>query len=182
MYFGEPGDTEFGSAFAIWVNSSDVPWTQQRFTLAHEVGHLLLGHVSEILVEPSTDAADAVERAPRPRKAKETNANAFASGALSDYETLDREWDRDPSPAGVARLAASLGMSFSAMVNALRDHFPAFRGDLPDPSVTPVRHAYDSAGLPDTYYWFESLRNQKRLSPLISRSEILARVLEHHLG
>src|SRR5690606_2966797 len=27
---------------AIWVNSHDVPGSQQRFTLAHELGHILL--------------------------------------------------------------------------------------------------------------------------------------------
>ncbi len=60
---------------AIYINSAHAP-TRQRFTIAHEIGHVLLGH-------PPADKLSTEEK-----KSIEAEANIFAGEFLVPYDSL----------------------------------------------------------------------------------------------
>ncbi|MEU3529141.1 XRE family transcriptional regulator [Streptomyces sp. NPDC038707] len=102
----------------VLVGRTDV-WTRQRFTLAHELGHILAGDATEELltehVAPSVDQDQA-----------EIRANAFAAELLMPHEevtqsateigSMDRgallslSWDYQVSPSAMATRLRTLGI------------------------------------------------------------------------
>ena len=104
------------------VVTSKLPLSVQRFTLAHELGHLLLGH------ESSFD--DTVEFAGRNathwKNAQEAGADAFAAELLAP-KTLLRQaaerhgWTRAAlkKPLNIYQLSLRLGISYKAACWAL---------------------------------------------------------------
>ena len=63
----------------IGVNSSH-PQTRQRFTIAHEIGHLVLQHAGEIFVDQTVMKRDA--KSSRAVDRQEIDANRFAAELL----------------------------------------------------------------------------------------------------
>jgi len=107
-----------GARKVIVVNHKHSP-VRQRFTIAHELGHLVLHkgepvHVDEgfriNLRDPRSATAEEVE---------EIEANAFAANLLMPAAWLKREIDRDqldPSDEdALGRLATRYGVSLHAM-------------------------------------------------------------------
>jgi Zn-dependent peptidase ImmA (M78 family) len=75
------------------VYNSEHPHGRQRFTVAHELGHLLLGHLEEFHIDIS--ARDAPEDRPGHDPAQETQANLFAANLL-----MPAEWVREAVASG----------------------------------------------------------------------------------
>jgi Zn-dependent peptidase ImmA (M78 family)/transcriptional regulator with XRE-family HTH domain len=105
-------DPETGAAYVL-INS-DKPRVRRRFTIAHELGHLALGHLhgGEVIVDETVRAGSPPER----------EANAFAAGLLmpeagvvGGWERLQRRLGEQPSTIDwIVWLAASFGVSDQA--------------------------------------------------------------------
>ncbi|MFJ6530574.1 helix-turn-helix domain-containing protein [Streptomyces longwoodensis] len=102
----------------VLVGRTDV-WTRQRFTLAHELGHILAGDAREQLltehVAPSVDQDRAEIRANAfaaellmPRE--EVTQNAAAIGGLDRGALLSLSWDYQVSPSAMATRLRTLGI------------------------------------------------------------------------
>jgi Zn-dependent peptidase ImmA (M78 family) len=85
----------------------------QRFTLAHELGHLLLDQdrASRMIVASGPWAPLEVEQ----------RANAFAAAFLTPIPLLDKVWRPNPTLVDIRAMAHSLAVSFSALVNRLQN-------------------------------------------------------------
>lgn len=97
----------------------------QRFTLAHELGHILLGH--ETSLDQDIDVSGRFT--PHAQPIQEVAANTFASELLAPrrlmLETCQRHaWNSQAlsNPANVYQLALRLGISFQATCWALLGH------------------------------------------------------------
>lgn len=118
-----------GAASHVVVNSTHHP-NRQRFTVAHECGHLVLHHrtgdrlfidktmsVYKRVGASSSGAYQEADSTTSPRE--EAEANQFASALLMPRELVDkqiREHSIDLSnEVGVARMAAAFGVSEQAM-------------------------------------------------------------------
>jgi len=155
---------KLGDAFAIWVNSFDVPGTQQRFTLAHELGHIFLKHVQTHRVEMAS-SPDAVTSVGAPdRRSQEVYANAFAAGLLAGYDAVSPVWDRDLSAASIADVAARLGVSYQVAINALDRHMSRqVEGSFKSFANEYVTAAMRAAGHTDFHDWSEGRRDHRRV-------------------
>lgn len=88
----------------------------QRFTLAHELGHLLLDQdrATQMIVASGPWAPLDVER----------RANAFAAAFLMPIPVLDAAWESThnvPTSDEIRRMAGNLAVSFSALVSRLQN-------------------------------------------------------------
>ncbi len=105
-------DPQTGAAYVL-INS-DKPRVRRRFTIAHELGHLALGHLhrGEVVVDETV----------RGRSPWEREANAFAAGLLmpeagvtGGWQRLQRRLGERASPIDwIVWLAASFGISDQA--------------------------------------------------------------------
>ncbi len=105
-------DPQTGAAYVL-INS-DKPRVRRRFTIAHELGHLALGHLhgGEMVVDETV----------RGRSPREREANAFAAGLLmpeagviGGWQRLQRRLGERASPIDwIVWLAASFGVSDQA--------------------------------------------------------------------
>ena len=105
-------DPETGAAYVL-INS-DKPRLRRRVTIAHELGHLALGHLhgGEVIVDETVNGTSRQER----------ESNAFAAGLLMPAQgvkgALGRLRDRlgeNPNPTDwIVWLAASFGVSEQA--------------------------------------------------------------------
>ncbi|WP_035287750.1 ImmA/IrrE family metallo-endopeptidase [Actinokineospora spheciospongiae] len=94
----------------------------QRFTLAHELGHLLLdqGRAVEMAVASGPWAPAAIEQ----------RANAFAAAFLIPSPVLNRSWTASTTDVDhVRNFARSLGVSFSAVLRRLQNTALISRAD-----------------------------------------------------
>lgn len=81
-----------GNKFFILYNGDTRELTPQRirYTLAHELGHIMLGHFNDDTSMLSRKGFSELEY-----KHLEAEANAFASELLSPNELIPPEWDKD---------------------------------------------------------------------------------------
>lgn len=177
-------DAPFGATLrldgvlSIWVNSHDVPATQQRFTLAHELGHILLRHTDLTHVESTTTPDQAASEGTPDQRAREEHANAFAGGVLYDYDRIRSHWDGETMPQSVAHVAVNLGISFEAALVGMKIHLKdAVTGiDASARTVQPYE-AFRTAGYGAFVDWYYSLANQKRVPAVLAYSELLEQAL-----
>lgn len=95
----------------IFVNSQH-PTSRALFTLAHELGHLLIGHDGSIAVDDNFVGDTRAER----------QANAFAAAFLMPEEKVDqyiKTYDRGPE--SLARMTYDFGVSFESLVFRLHN-------------------------------------------------------------
>jgi len=95
----------------IFVNSQH-PTPRALFTLAHELGHLLIGHKGSITVDDNFVGDTQIER----------QANAFAAAFLMPEEKVDqyvKNYDRGPE--SLARMVYDFGVSFESLVFRLHN-------------------------------------------------------------
>jgi Zn-dependent peptidase ImmA (M78 family) len=110
-------DPETGAAYVL-INS-DKPRVRRRFTIAHELGHLALGHLlgGQVIVDETVGG----------KSPEEKQANAFAAGLLMPTEgvrgAVKRLRKRLGDPANpvdwIVWLAASFGVSEQAVAYRL---------------------------------------------------------------
>jgi Zn-dependent peptidase ImmA (M78 family) len=164
---------------AIWINSAGVPGSQQRFTLAHELGHIMLRHVEATRVEPDTTPDLAATTGSPARQTAEQHASAFAGGVLCDYDRLIVAWDGEISPVSVARVAAHLGISYEASIVALKTHLRRKVSGI-DQSARQwsVSRAFEAAQLGETFELFQAQRNRRRVPGNLDRGDVLEMVLD----
>jgi Zn-dependent peptidase ImmA (M78 family) len=90
-------------AAIVWVNGRQ-PKTRQRFTLAHELGHVRCGHEAKVDV-------DTVETLNRTDKPVEVQANAFSAEFLLPRAAVKEAFEQPPRLDEVVELAARYGVS-----------------------------------------------------------------------
>jgi Zn-dependent peptidase ImmA (M78 family) len=93
----------------LWVNGRQ--WQpRQRFTLAHELGHVCCGHDGALPVE-TFETLDG-----RPTNPREVQANAFAAEFLVPRSGMERLIDAEPTLDHVVIIAAHYGVSSIVVV------------------------------------------------------------------
>ena len=102
----------------IGVNALD-PGFRQRFTIAHELGHLLLHEDTDLQVDQHAFLAFRNLKSSSTNDPKEVEANQFAATLLMPEEllrqcVLDLEGDRDLENS-ISKLAQQFGVSEQAM-------------------------------------------------------------------
>jgi Zn-dependent peptidase ImmA (M78 family) len=101
-----------GADVVLWVNGLQAP-VRQRFTLAHELGHVHCGH-------DGTMAVDTFETlAGRTTDAREVQANAFAAELLAPADGVRALLDGEPTLDDVVLVAARFGISTIAALYRL---------------------------------------------------------------
>jgi Zn-dependent peptidase ImmA (M78 family) len=101
-----------GPRSVLWVNG-DQPLVRQRFTLAHELGHVRIGHA----VGMNVDAVSVL--AGETRDAREVQANAFAAEFLAPRAGVVALVDGEPGLETVVDIAARFGISTLAALYRL---------------------------------------------------------------
>lgn len=125
--------------FRLIIVTQTPTWTRQRFTLAHELGH--------ILARDAEDDAVAEHVSPgKSRSFNEVRANAFAAALLMPRDEVAADARGDIDFYGIGKLAWGYQVSPSAMATRLKalglidsDHYKDAMG------VT-TRHAAQAAG------------------------------------
>lgn len=178
-------DAPFGATLrlydtlAIWVNSYDVPATQQRFTLAHELGHIMLRHADDSRVEPASTPEMAASTGDPDQREREEHANAFAAGVLYNYDSIAGLWDGEIRPESVAHVAAGLGISFEAALVGMKTHLgPKVSGIGAAARELKPYEAFRSAGHGDYVDWYFSLTNVRRVPDILRYPELLEQALD----
>lgn len=100
-------------AFRLILVSSQGAATRQRYTLAHELGHLIAGDSQDIKVDENVWGV---------RSATETRANAFAAGFLMPAEPLRQVLETEGiSDASIASLLGRYRVSLDALAFRLHN-------------------------------------------------------------
>src|SRR4051794_24151087 len=92
-----------GTGSIVWVNAAQSV-ERQRFTVAHELGHVCCGHEGTAI---DTDATLFGQG----RDSHEVQANAFAAELLAPRVGVEALVEPDPTLEDVVRLAAHFGIS-----------------------------------------------------------------------
>jgi len=110
-----------GKNYAL-VNARHHP-NRRRFSLAHELGHIILRHNVEDLEEVSTMDTPPESRDSIPRDAREKEANMFANALLMPLEMLKKEHAK--KGADIESLANTFSVSQEAMTIAVMNNLNA---------------------------------------------------------
>jgi Zn-dependent peptidase ImmA (M78 family) len=110
-----------GTSIVIGVNAADAP-ARQRFTIAHEIGHMLLHANEPLIVDERGYALIGELRAGEESSPREIEANSFAAALL-----MPADWVRDAlresidfsDDDGIAPLARRFNVSQQAMMYRL---------------------------------------------------------------
>lgn len=176
---GSAGATiDFSGTVGIWVNSHDQSLGRQRFTLAHEVAHVLLRHVDTGMGAALLDSLANIEQ---PGTRTEKFADACASGILYDRESLSHVWAGRAESRAVALVAGSHGLSYSAALVALRRNDFIDQFEYESLSDVSVRSAFSEAEAEDLYRLYEGGRDRVRLPEVVGK-EHLGRRLAHRIS
>jgi Zn-dependent peptidase ImmA (M78 family) len=97
----------------LWVNGDHVA-ARQRFTLAHEFGHVRCGHEAGVAVDSVSMLGGITS------DSREVQANAFAAEFLAPRAGVEALVDRDPGLEDIVRIAAHFGVSAIAALFRLR--------------------------------------------------------------
>jgi len=97
---------------------------RRRFSLAHELGHIILLHKAADLEEVSTiDTPPESSDSPAPRDAREKEANMFANALLMPLEMLKKEHAK--KDVDIEKLANIFAVSQEAMTIAVMNNLSA---------------------------------------------------------
>lgn len=98
----------------IWVG--DMRPTRQRFTIAHEFGHFLLPHHTQMNYQCSSKDINQSEKGGTPEAEREWEANRFAAEVMLPKEQFVKRLGRIAAPclSHVQRLAEAFDMSVEA--------------------------------------------------------------------
>lgn len=108
---------------SIYVRKTD-PTNRIRFTVAHELGHHLLGHLDDR--EEIVDKDSTLYRQPSnpgeisdPRHRAEIQANLFAAGLLMPRESVKQAWQARRSVQDLARMFRVSQQAMQIRINQL---------------------------------------------------------------
>jgi hypothetical protein len=101
-----------GDQTMLWVNGMQAA-VRQRFTLAHEVGHVRCGHDADVPVETVETIGG------KSTDSREIQANAFAAELLAPADGIREFVDGEPSLEDVVMIAARFGISTIAALYRL---------------------------------------------------------------
>jgi Zn-dependent peptidase ImmA (M78 family) len=93
-----------GERTVLWVNGTQAA-VRQRFTLAHEVGHVRCGHDADVPVETFATIGG------KSTDSREVQANAFAAELLAPAAGIRAAVEGEPSLEDVVLIAARFGIS-----------------------------------------------------------------------
>jgi len=97
------------NSFRLILVSNSGSWTRQRFTLAHELGHILAGDSQDLLVDID------VMSSPARRADTELRANAFAASFLMSAQVIEESSAGNLEEDSFVRMVGRLGVSPSAL-------------------------------------------------------------------
>jgi Zn-dependent peptidase ImmA (M78 family) len=159
-------DMREGPTTRVIVVSTRSPWTQQRYTLAHELCHALYDDDGQVIV----DLVDVPERLP------ELRAECFARHLLLPRRGLARDVS-DARKRGlgwadlIAHLVVRWGISRVALLRALEDDGLARPEDITDLPGRPMARLMAEAGLSDTWQTLTVGESEPSSSPwLLNRA------------
>ncbi|MGN0163934.1 MAG: ImmA/IrrE family metallo-endopeptidase [Candidatus Ornithomonoglobus sp.] len=121
--------------YAIFYNDTIVPYSRTKFTLAHELGHILLGHITDNGVVTRWNVGEEV-----PPDPQETAANQFAARLLAPACVL-----YELNVQTVSELMSLTGLSYTAAeyrlkrLNELRERNKFYMSAL----ERQVRHQFE---------------------------------------
>jgi|tagenome__1003787_1003787.scaffolds.fasta_scaffold20989511_10 hypothetical protein len=101
-----------GLGAIAWVNGTQ-PVERQRFTVAHEYGHVFCGHEGKRKLDTKAIISGAT------RTPQEVQANAFAAQFLAPGAGVEAIVDGEPTLEDVVRIAAHFGISTLAALYRL---------------------------------------------------------------
>lgn len=101
----------------IVVNENDPP-VRQHFTLAHELGHIVLGHVTNS-GQPILRDTNFIYTENTPERQQESEANYFAAVLLVPIDKL--EWAMEKTRGDIGLVAKYFGVSTAVISNRLRE-------------------------------------------------------------
>lgn len=104
--------TPAGEGWIVWVNGVQLP-ARQRFTLAHEFGHIRCGHDGRVAVDTFETVSGAST------DSREVQANAFAAEFLAPAESVRATVAVEPTLETVVEVAARFGLSTIAALYRL---------------------------------------------------------------
>lgn len=111
-----------GATTAILVNANDTP-LRKRFTIAHEIGHLLLHLNTDGELVDHIDNFRTVEHAPNAEwneeRKREFEANVFAAALLMDAAAVIMEWRNLQSLEDMAKTFSVSEIAMSYRLNEL---------------------------------------------------------------
>lgn len=154
-----------GERAVLWVNG-DQPLVRGRFTLAHELGHVMCGHELGMNVHAVSVLAGET------RDAREVQANAFAAELLAPRAGVEAMVDGEPGLEAVVDIAARFGISTLAALYRLgtlrlSSRVERLRGELEQGLTV----HFDRAPFDDTLARIAEL---PRLSPALQGSRLAA--------
>ncbi|MFE1230457.1 ImmA/IrrE family metallo-endopeptidase [Streptomyces sp. NPDC058745] len=98
--------------FRLIVVAKTAKWTRQRFTLAHELGHVLAGDAQDIVVENLSPGIQ--------QSLSEVRANAFAAAFLMPCDAVAKDAHGGMDASEIGRLSWKYRVSPSAMATRLK--------------------------------------------------------------
>jgi Zn-dependent peptidase ImmA (M78 family) len=110
----------------IGVNSIDAP-NRQRFTIAHEIGHLLLHKDESLHVDEKSIIGLRNDESSRATDTKEIEANQFAAELLMPAEFLDRDLRKLPDDIEAEEAVIRLARQYQVSVQAMTVRLTALR-------------------------------------------------------
>lgn len=102
---GHSGMSRANAKSALIMYTPNIAGDRQRFTVAHELGHLKL-HVARVILDERT---------------REKEAHRFAGAFIYPRETAERDISESLSLNGYARIKAQWGISIQALIQRGRD-------------------------------------------------------------
>lgn len=109
---GVDGISVSQGAFKLLMVNSETPATRRRWTIAHELGHLVAGDTQDLKVDYNI-----YRRSP-----EEQRANSFAANLLLPSPGIRREWDSgNQGDEHISRLLDQYGVSLQALAYRLHN-------------------------------------------------------------
>jgi Zn-dependent peptidase ImmA (M78 family) len=159
-----------GVGAIVWVNAAQ-SLERQRFTVAHELGHVGCRHA-----DTAVDTAATISG--RTHDPREVQANAFAAELLAPAAGVRAMLHAEPTLEDVVRIAARYGISpiaalFRLGTLGLTRRIDALRGEIDDGLVADVRQRIDVPPFADEIAAI-GLDDLPRLSPAIAGGALAA--------
>ena len=160
-----------GERVVLWVNGTQAA-VRQRFTLAHEAGHVRCGHDHDVPVETYETIGG------KSTDSREVQANAFAAELLAPAAGVRAGLGAEPSLNDVVRIAAAFGISTIAALYRLNTlgltrRYATLKREIDDGLDELVWQRLDPAAFADAISRLDPSR-LPRLSPALDGSALAA--------